>query len=182
MGWRSGGLPMEFDLEVSRGNIPGISHINKFGRNPDIDQAASATAVNIGRTIWDGGIAGAVNWAGPKAQLPPLPILTTRLLPRLLSGTTKPLWRFIKCQQGKQVICTTTTAHCTRRAALRAPEPPCPCGALPQFRPAKQPARHPRPRCHGSPSLCKISTPGLRQANFRRLRSTIIPIRGTLHR
>ena len=57
----------DFQLEVARGNVPGMSHINKFGRNPDCDQAASTTAVNIGRSIWDGGIAGAVNWLAPTA-------------------------------------------------------------------------------------------------------------------
>ena len=54
-------------LAIARGNVSGITHINKFGRNPDIDPAASSTAVNIGRTIWDGGIAGAVNWLAPTA-------------------------------------------------------------------------------------------------------------------
>ena len=52
-------------LAIAQGLIPGISHINKYGRNPDCGQAASATAVNIGRSIWDGGIAGAVNWLEP---------------------------------------------------------------------------------------------------------------------
>ena len=52
-------------LAIARGLIPGMSHINKYGRNPDCDQAASVTAVNIGRSIWDGGIAGAVNWLEP---------------------------------------------------------------------------------------------------------------------
>ena len=58
-------LPDDFMLELARGNVPGMTHVNKFGRNPDTDQAASATAVNIGRTIWDGGIAGAANWVAP---------------------------------------------------------------------------------------------------------------------
>ncbi len=57
-----------FLLEVVKGNIPGVSHINKYGRNPDCDQAASITAVNIGRSIWDGGIEGAVNWIAPTAS------------------------------------------------------------------------------------------------------------------
>ena len=55
-------------LSIARGNIAGIIHINKFGRNPDCAQAASATAVNLGRSIWDGGIAGAVNWVAPTAS------------------------------------------------------------------------------------------------------------------
>lgn len=55
----------DFFLDVARGKIGGVAHINKFGRNPDIDQAVSTTAVNIGRTIWDGGVAGAVNWLAP---------------------------------------------------------------------------------------------------------------------
>lgn len=52
-------------LNIARGNVGGLTHINKFGRNPDCAQAASSTAVNIGRSIWDGGIAGAVNWLEP---------------------------------------------------------------------------------------------------------------------
>ena len=58
-------IPKDFALEAARGNIGGITAINKFGRNPDIDQAASATAVNLGRSVWDGGIAGAANWVEP---------------------------------------------------------------------------------------------------------------------
>ena len=54
-------------LAIARGNVSGITHINKFGRNPDIDQAASVNTVDIGRSIWDGGIAGAVNWVAPTA-------------------------------------------------------------------------------------------------------------------
>ena len=52
-------------LEIARGRIPGVYHINKYGRNPDCGQKASATAVNIGRSLWDGGIACAVNWIAP---------------------------------------------------------------------------------------------------------------------
>ena len=52
-------------LLIAAGVISGTSHINKFGRNPDCDQAASATAVNLRRSIWDSGIAGAVNWLAP---------------------------------------------------------------------------------------------------------------------
>ena len=55
----------DFALAIARGIVLGKSHINKYGRNPDCAQAASATAVNIGRSIWDGGIAGAVNWLAP---------------------------------------------------------------------------------------------------------------------
>ena len=65
IGFIPNNLPKDYALEVARGNIPGVAAINKFGRNPDIDQAASVTAVNLGRTIWDGGIAGAVNWLAP---------------------------------------------------------------------------------------------------------------------
>lgn len=49
-------------LEIAKGAIAGHSHINKFGRNPDIDQAVANT---LGRDIWDGGIAGAADWAEP---------------------------------------------------------------------------------------------------------------------
>ncbi len=57
----------DFFTEVSLGNVPGFSGINKFGRNPDCDQIASATAVIIGRDIWDLGIAGATMWVPPTA-------------------------------------------------------------------------------------------------------------------
>ena len=55
----------DFFTEVALGNVPGHSLINKFGRNPDTDQIASATAVTIGRDIWDGGVAGATMWLPP---------------------------------------------------------------------------------------------------------------------
>ncbi len=54
-------------LGIACGNIAGLSHVNKFGRNPDTDQIASATAVVIGRDIWDLGIAGATMWVPPTA-------------------------------------------------------------------------------------------------------------------
>ena len=54
-------------LEIAAGNVAGRSAINKFGRNPDADQIASATAVVIGRDIWDLGIAGATMWLPPTA-------------------------------------------------------------------------------------------------------------------
>lgn len=52
-------------LEVSRVLVPGQIAVNKYGRNPDIDQIGSATAVVIGRDIWDLGIAGATMWVPP---------------------------------------------------------------------------------------------------------------------
>lgn len=57
----------DFFTEVALGNIPGHMAINKFGRNIDCDQIASATAVLIGRDIWDLGIAGATMWVPPTA-------------------------------------------------------------------------------------------------------------------
>lgn len=54
-------------LEISLGNTPGTSHVNKFGRNPDCDQAATAPAQQLGRDIWDGGIAAATLWVPPTA-------------------------------------------------------------------------------------------------------------------
>lgn len=57
----------EFLLEVAKGNVPGHSLVHQYGRNADTDPAASATAVPIGRDVWDGGIAGAVAWAPPTA-------------------------------------------------------------------------------------------------------------------
>ena len=55
----------DFFLEIAAGNVPGHSAVTKFGRNPDIDQIASSTAVIIGRDIWDLGIAGATMWVPP---------------------------------------------------------------------------------------------------------------------
>lgn len=55
----------DFFTEVAKGNVLGHTLINKFGRNPDCDQIASATAVIIGRDIWDLGIAGATMWVPP---------------------------------------------------------------------------------------------------------------------
>ena len=54
-------------LKIAAGAYDKHSSINKFGRNPDCDQAASATAVSVGRDIWDLGIAGAVAWVPPSA-------------------------------------------------------------------------------------------------------------------
>lgn len=56
-----------FLLEVAKGNVPGHSLVRKFGRNQDTDPAASATAVPVGRDVWDGGIAGAAAWVPPTA-------------------------------------------------------------------------------------------------------------------
>jgi hypothetical protein len=54
-----------FIVEVAKGRVPGHSLVHKFGRNPDTDSAASATAVPVGRDVWDGGIAGATAWVPP---------------------------------------------------------------------------------------------------------------------
>ena len=58
-------IGIDYTLDIAREIVSGKSHINKFGRNPDCDKAASSTAVNLGRSIWDGGIAGATNWVAP---------------------------------------------------------------------------------------------------------------------
>ncbi len=58
-------VPDPFYLELARGNVSNVSAINKFGRNPDIDQIGSVTTVKIGRDIWDLGIAGATMWLPP---------------------------------------------------------------------------------------------------------------------
>jgi hypothetical protein len=42
------GSPLNYYLEVSRGNIPGAGFINKFGRNLEIDSGTTAD-------VWDGG-------------------------------------------------------------------------------------------------------------------------------
>lgn len=55
----------DFGYSVARGEFTAYSFVNKYGRNVDTDPAASATAVIIGRDIWDGGIAGAVPWVPP---------------------------------------------------------------------------------------------------------------------
>ncbi len=54
-----------FAALIPAGSITGYTQINKFGRNPDIDQKGSTTAVPIGRDIWDLGIAGATMWLPP---------------------------------------------------------------------------------------------------------------------
>jgi hypothetical protein len=52
----------DFYLEVSKGSVIGHSPLLKFGRNGDIDAAAVNT---VGRDIWDGGVASAVDWVPP---------------------------------------------------------------------------------------------------------------------
>ena len=57
----------DFFTEVALGHVPGHTIINKFGRNPITHQIATATAVTIGRDIWDLGISGATMWVPPTA-------------------------------------------------------------------------------------------------------------------
>ena len=52
-------------FEVGMGRVAGHTMVHKFGRNPDCDQAGSATIVPVGRDIWDLGIAGASQWVPP---------------------------------------------------------------------------------------------------------------------
>ena len=52
-GWVQLGGLMDFGLEVARGNISGLSRVNKFGRNPDVDTTQE--------DIWDGG--GTYTWS-----------------------------------------------------------------------------------------------------------------------
>ncbi len=52
----------DFHLEVSKGSVIGHSPLLKFGRCIDIDTAAVGS---VGRDVWDGGIAGAVDWVPP---------------------------------------------------------------------------------------------------------------------
>lgn len=42
-------VPLDFDLELSRGRIPGMSRVNKFGRNSDVDTGT------IPEDVWDAG-------------------------------------------------------------------------------------------------------------------------------
>lgn len=58
-------VPSDFIVEVAKGRVPGHALLRKFGRNVDTDPAADATAVQIGRDVWDGGIAGAAPWVPP---------------------------------------------------------------------------------------------------------------------
>ena len=62
----SSGL-VSFSLEAARNRLRGVTTISKWGRNMDIDQINTATAVVIGRDIWDLGIAGADIWVPPTA-------------------------------------------------------------------------------------------------------------------
>jgi hypothetical protein len=50
----------DFFIEVSRGNVPGISAVNKFGRNIEVDSGVTAD-------IWDGGHTGdeSLIWVAP---------------------------------------------------------------------------------------------------------------------
>lgn len=68
MGVRKRTRGIAFDVfRISTGGVAGVKHVNKFGRNPDTDPAASANVVPVGRDIWDGGIAGATAWVPPTA-------------------------------------------------------------------------------------------------------------------
>jgi hypothetical protein len=50
----------DFFLEVARGNVPGVSSVNKFGRNIEIDSGVTAD-------VWDGGNTGGESllWVAP---------------------------------------------------------------------------------------------------------------------
>ncbi len=52
-------------LDISSRQIPGVTHINKFGRNADCDKIVSITAVPVGRDVWGGSGGGAGNWVPP---------------------------------------------------------------------------------------------------------------------
>ena len=53
----------DFSLEASRGNIPGISTINKFGRNIEIDSGVTADIWDGGHTVASGGVS--LIWVAP---------------------------------------------------------------------------------------------------------------------
>ncbi len=57
----------DFFLEVALGRIPGMTAINKFGRNVSLDKVTSLPLVAVGRDIWDGGVSGADPWVPPTA-------------------------------------------------------------------------------------------------------------------
>lgn len=52
--------PKDFLIMAALGLIPGVSSINKFGRNTDVD-----TGGTLGKDIWDGGIGAAADWVPP---------------------------------------------------------------------------------------------------------------------
>jgi hypothetical protein len=63
---RSGKLvvvPEEFGLEVARGNVPGMSSVNKFGRNIEIDSGVTADIWDGGHTLASGGVS--LIWVAP---------------------------------------------------------------------------------------------------------------------
>jgi len=52
-------------LEVSRGNVPGMGHVNKFGRNIEIDSGVRADIWDGGYTVGSGGVS--LIWVAPTA-------------------------------------------------------------------------------------------------------------------
>lgn len=56
-------IPEDFGLEVARDNVPGMSSINKFGRNIEIDSGVTADIWDGGHTLASGGVS--LLWVAP---------------------------------------------------------------------------------------------------------------------
>lgn len=56
-------LGRDFNLEVARGNISGMSSVNKFGRNIEIDDGVTADIWDGGHTVGSGGVS--LIWVAP---------------------------------------------------------------------------------------------------------------------
>lgn len=52
-----------FSLEVARGHVPGVSGVNKFGRNIEVDASVSADVWDGGHTLASGGVS--LTWVAP---------------------------------------------------------------------------------------------------------------------
>jgi|TARA_Y100000310_G_scaffold323883_1_gene384943 hypothetical protein len=55
--------PKDYGLEAARGNIPGVSTVNKFGRNIEIDSGITADIWDGGYTVGSGGVS--LIWVAP---------------------------------------------------------------------------------------------------------------------
>ena len=65
MAWRKGIPGSPFELEVARGAVPGVSSVDKFGRNIEVDSGVSADVWDGGHTLASGGVS--LDWVAPTA-------------------------------------------------------------------------------------------------------------------